>query len=734
MTPALVACAAWTAGLTAAMVLAPAQQVVGAVAAVGAVLALPCALVLRPLALPLAVLAALLGVARAELPPWDTQIQARAAGYAGASVSLVGRVADDPKPAGAGLEVLVSPVRMVSSAGSLPQLGKLLVRTQLDSSAAYGDEVRAAGRLALPADTPGFARRAYLAQRSAFLVLNTSRLEVQARASGVARWPAAVRRHYLDTASAHLPPPYSDLLVGVVLGIRTGIPADLKRDLTQTGLVHLLVLSGLKVAVFCRLLMTFMAPVAGRASAWLILPMVAGYAVVGGATPAAVRAALMGGLTLLGSNLGRPSHVWTSLALAAAGMVGVDPALIWDVGFQLSFVGTAAIVVLTGPIESRLQWIWHWFREPFAVTCAAQLGTVPLMAKDFHLLSLIGPPANALVLPLLPAMVTLGLLLPLAALLGPAGQALGLLVVGLLTYLEQVATLLARIPAAAIEVPDFPISAAVAYYGMLSAAVIGLRLRGTARLAVLLMGPLSTVLVGGIELARWTHAETSVSVLAVGDGQAVLLSGPGGRVLIDGGSSPNQLRSEIGRRLPPWERRLAAIAITAPGAGHVGGLAGGEPPAELLMLPAGVPVGGAMRGVLLAEQARGARPVPLVAGETISVGDFSLQALAPEPSDPGDEPGTGYLALRAVGPSGRAFCSLSDLDRQAQQGAAQRLRGRCDYLLLPDGGRSAPAPELMQRAQPSRLLASRGSGRLARELGGLLLARTDQEGTITLPI
>src|SRR5438270_8006826 len=111
---------------------------------------------------------------------------------------------------------------------------------------------------------------------------------------------------------------------------------------------------------------------------------------VGGATPAAVRASAMGGLAIAASHLGRPSHVWTSLAVTAAAMLGWHPELAWDVGFQLSFAGTAAIILLTPSIERRLRWMPHVLREPFAVTCAAQVGTLPMMATDFHLLSPVG--------------------------------------------------------------------------------------------------------------------------------------------------------------------------------------------------------------------------------------------------------------------------------------------------------------------------------------------------------
>src|SRR5207247_5804 len=152
-------------------------------------------------------------------------------------------------------------------------------------------------------------------------------------------------------------------------------------------------------------------PILGRLATWPAVALIGLYALAGGATPAAVRASAMGGLAIAATYLGRPSHVWTSLAATAAAMLGWRPELAWDVGFQLSFAGTVAIIVLTPDVERRLHWMPGWVREPFAVTCAAQVGTLPFMATSFKMVSPIAPVANAAVLPVLPAMVGAGLLL-----------------------------------------------------------------------------------------------------------------------------------------------------------------------------------------------------------------------------------------------------------------------------------------------------------------------------------
>jgi competence protein ComEC len=516
----------------------------------------------------------------------------------------------------------------------------------------------------------------------------------------------------------------------VLLGLKTGIPPRLQQDLIATGLVHLLVLSGLKVAVFARLATAALKPLLGRLATLPTLGLIALYALAGGATPAGVRAAAMGGLTLAASHLGRPTHVWSSLAATAAVMLAWRPELAWDVGFQLSFVGTAAIILLTPAIEHRLSWMPGWFREPFAVTCAAQVGTVPFMATNFHVLSPSGPLANALVLPLLPALVGAGLLVAPLALIPGVGQTVALPLVGLLNYIEQVAAILARVPGAAFPAPDFPAWIGLGYYVALGAALVATRAPAVPRRLVIVVGVVVPLAIGGAELAGWGHKPPSAEVLAVGGGQAVLLAGPSGFVLVDGGPSPARLSGELGSRLPPWRHHLEVLVITGSGLGHVGGLAGLDYSVGQVIVPRGGFSGSASRSAALAAVARGGSLGEASAGQQLELAGLQFQFLAPESRAP--EPG--QLGFRAVGPSGKSFCDLADLDLDGQAAAAARLRGGCDYLLLPSGGRSSPAPELLAAARPKRYIASDAGGTLARDLPHGALARTSQEGSIVLPL
>src|SRR6266852_2758063 len=573
---------------------------------------------------------------------------------------------------------------------------------------AFGDQVQATGKLTLPRDLPTFNRRAYLAQRQAYLELQASGINVTGKRDGLLRLAAAIRAWYAGAVDRVLPPPHASVLLGVVLGVRQGIPPDLQKALVATGLVHLLVLSGLKVAVFARIAQAALRPLLGRQSTWPALAIVA-------------------------TRLGRPSHVWTSLALTAAAMLGWRPELAWDVGFQLSFAGTAAIILLTPCIERRLLWLPLFVREPFAVTCAAQVGTLPMMATDFHLLSPVGPIANALVLPILPAIVAAGLALGPLSVIPDLARLAALPVAGLLAYLEQLAYLLARLPAAAIPVVRFPTWAGLAYYAGLGAVIAGGHVDPRRRSLALGTAVLAPALIACTALYMWAISPPRVSVLAVGNGQAVLFRSAQGVILVDAGPSPARLSDELGQILPPWQARLDVVAITAPGLGHIAGFAGLDRPAGTVLIPDAQLTGSAWRSAAYEAVARGAKVMRARAGDLVEAAGFRLEVISPEPGAPGDQVGAAYLGLRVVAQSGRSFCDLSDLDLDAQTIAASRLAGSCTYLLLPAGGRSRLSPDLERVSSKAQLIASLASGRLARDFPKTVL-RTDQEGTITLPM
>jgi competence protein ComEC len=271
---------------------------------------------------------------------------------------------------------------------------------------------------------------------------------------------------------AELPEPAAALLLGIAFGIHQPLSADVRAPLQNAGLIHIVVVSGLKVVLIIGLLSAL-----GRVLEWsrrrtllVAVPVVAAYVLVSGAGPAAIRSALMAGAAMFAATGGRRTDPVPMLALVAALMLAVSPALVEDPGFQLSFLGTAGILVLAAPIASRLPGP-RLFAEPFALTVAAQIATIPIMAGTFGVIALGGPIANALVLPLLPLMIVAG---GFGAALSAVHPGLGWIPLQFASLGTSAATTVASfvsaIPGAAIQIGTWPVAWSIAEACGLAAA------------------------------------------------------------------------------------------------------------------------------------------------------------------------------------------------------------------------------------------------------------------------
>jgi competence protein ComEC len=285
-----------------------------------------------------------------------------------------------------------------------------------------------------------------------------------------------------------LPEPEAALLIGILLGLKTPVLRSRLALFTATGTIHLVVPAGLKVSI--------LADAATRAfrlfGRWPrvigSLLAVGAYAAVGGGGPAALRAAIMGALLVLASALGRAYNVYIALALAVLGMSVVEPLVIYDAGFQLTVLATFGLPLLVPPIQRALAAPFRALpgvvviAELLAVTVAAQLATLPVLAVTFHQVSLIAPIANLLTVPLLAPLLIVGAALAVLGLTAGLGQpillgatlAFGWIAWPLLWYVDRAIEACASLPFAALTVSDVPAVAIFAYYSALALAVWGI--------------------------------------------------------------------------------------------------------------------------------------------------------------------------------------------------------------------------------------------------------------------
>lgn len=280
----------------------------------------------------------------------------------------------------------------------------------------------------------------------------------EAAAEGVFDYRAFLRRHgihYQFLASStnqwrnlepHRPPPLADrfcawaeamlarglpaedsplhLLWAMTLGWKTALSGEVSEPFMRSGTMHIFAISGLHIALITALLVAWLRVL--RCPRWLcgliVIPLVWAYTGVTGWQPSAIRSTIMASVILAGWSLRRPSDLLNSLALAAFVILLWDPEQLFQASFQLSFSVVLSLALVGPRLEGlRRRWLapdpwlpeelrprWHgWVRVPLeyltlsVCTClAAWLGSAPMIAYYFHLITPASLPANLIVVPL----------------------------------------------------------------------------------------------------------------------------------------------------------------------------------------------------------------------------------------------------------------------------------------------------------------------------------------------
>lgn len=184
--------------------------------------------------------------------------------------------------------------------------------------------------------------------------------------------------------------------LGIAQALLIGYTNDLDKDLVQaysnTGVVHIIAISGMHLGLIYVLLVWLFAriPVINRskyANIILILACLWFFAFITGASSSVLRAAVMFSFISLGKTISKQSSIYNSLAVSAFVMLCFNPYYLWAVGFQLSYLAVIGIVVFQKPIYNCLYIKNKWLNRVWAlvsVSTAAQLLTFPACIYYFH--------------------------------------------------------------------------------------------------------------------------------------------------------------------------------------------------------------------------------------------------------------------------------------------------------------------------------------------------------------
>jgi competence protein ComEC len=313
------------------------------------------------------------------------------------------------------------------------------------------------------------------------------------------------------------------------------------------------------------------------------------YTLFVGADPAVVRAALMGAVTLLAIQVGRRQQGLNTLAFVAALMALGNPSVLWDVGFQLSLFATLGLILYGTPFMEAVEGflgrhlaasdarrLASFLGDVVLLTLAAQLTTLPIVAYHFRQISLVSPLANALILPVQPAVMVLGgLAVAISFAYFPLGQLLAWVAWPFTTYTIRVVEFFDSLPHTVIYLGAFSLAFVVLYYALLLGITFGHSRFGEWASAirvrfryVSVTGVIVALFV--VSLFAWRLVAAApdgrlhITFLDIGSADAVLIQTPAGRhVLINGGPSAAAASDALGRRLSPLDHSLDWLVLAS---------------------------------------------------------------------------------------------------------------------------------------------------------------------------
>jgi competence protein ComEC len=664
-------------------------------------------------------------------------------------------------------------VSSVTRAGQTVETsGTVLVTAPRTTHARYGDQISATDELRIPGQFDTFSYSDYLARSGVFAIMQSAAVEIVSSGHGSPLYTALLdfKARVYDIITRALPEPNASLLAGVLLGNINGISPEVDDAFSRVGASHVIAISGFNMAILSGVVAGMLSRfgIKGWRAAVIGIGVLVVYTLLVGANASVVRAAIMSSMLLIGALLRRKTYVPASLAFVALLMSLLNPTVLWDISFQLSLFATLGLSLFADPFSRRMDWllaktlprrlvtpVGDFLAEPFTVTLAAQVTTLPLIVLYFGRLSLVSLLVNLLIIPVQAQLLVLGLVATLTALVIPMiAQLLFWFDMLLLAWTIGVVRLFANLPFADVEFHVDPRLITLFFALLIGGAMMqaaqpawAVRLGNLIRrrevfTATALSGLAVAALAAAIILSR-PDSNLHVWLLDMGQGNALLVQTPGGaHILVDGGRFPSRLLTALGDRLPFNKQTLDVLAITQPDEFDTGAL-----PSVLDRYDMGLVLTNGQENASPAYQTiqqrlAGKQVVVVRAGYTVDMADGTrLEVLNPaKQPDLGDSLDTNALALRLTY-GDISFLLAGDLSQSGQNTLLKNgYWPLATVMQLPEHGiiRSLDK-DFLAAVQPQAVMVANDPGSQNRLddvtlnlVGDIPVFRTDQGGTVHL--
>lgn len=305
----------------------------------------------------------------------------------GQSVALDGYILENPKVTSGSQVFKLKGIRIVSP--RVPQYS-------------YGDRILVSGVITQKGFESNGRHISYFELTSSSIISNPNR-------NIFIKFVSSLRNRIFEKVRETLPSPEADLLIGIVLGDDSGFDKTTQDQFARTGLMHIVAASGTNVSIVGGAIYLSLLGVIGRRKAIIFSILGIGlYAILSGLSPSIQRAAVMGIITYFALFLGRQTYALWGLGITGFLLILINPYIVFDIGFQLSFMATLGILLLDPLLKKVTLLSKGILKEDFSITLAAYISLFPLLLYHFQTFTPFSLFANILVLWTIPIVTVLG--------------------------------------------------------------------------------------------------------------------------------------------------------------------------------------------------------------------------------------------------------------------------------------------------------------------------------------
>lgn len=402
-----------------------------------------------------------------------------------------------------------------------------------------GDEIVAAAEVEIPdgvSNPGGFDERLYLLSEGIQYKAYAEAVTVTGTRVTIATFLTDIRAavgHIIDTVFAADTAPVAK---GMLLGDKQALDEETYDAFKDTGMAHVLAVSGLHAAILIAMVYGFFRLIRLGRTPTLIatLVFIAAYALVTGLTPSIVRASVMATVLLLGKHFGRQTDTLSILALAFIMSLLFNPLDLFMAGFQLSFSAVLGLLSVGAQLKRLLVKVLPVrLSDMISASVGATAGTMPVLAASFNRLSLLSIVINIFVLPLASLAIVLTFITTLLGLfMGQTAAFFAFAADAVIRLMLAIVNALAVLPFAAVNIAAPPWYATISIVILLF--MVSKYLLISTRLKALLSGALTVVVLLTVLLSQ--PAGMTLTFLDVGQGDAAFVrTAQGGEYYVDGG-------------------------------------------------------------------------------------------------------------------------------------------------------------------------------------------------------